>query len=108
MRLIFVRGWVKILPALAYLFCLALPGSCLTTFAKIKSHLCSSYVYDPFALGLRPHALHPGAIQEKEGTKICHLATEVESCLDEVVVDLLKVHRGEGVRGEVAGEVEGL
>ena len=26
-------------------------------------------------LGLRPHALHPGAIQGKEGIKICHLAT---------------------------------
>ena len=28
----------------------------------------------PF-LGLRPHALHPGAIQGKEGIKFCHLAT---------------------------------
>ena len=28
-----VRGWVKFVPALAYLFCLALPGSCLTIFA---------------------------------------------------------------------------
>ena len=26
-------------------------------------------------LGLRPHALHPGAIQGKEGIKFCHLAT---------------------------------
>ena len=32
----------------------------------------------PF-LGLRPHALHPGAIQGKEGIKFCHLATLVES-----------------------------
>ena len=24
---------------------------------------------------LRPHALHPGAIQGKEGIKFCHLAT---------------------------------
>ena len=39
--LIFVRGWVKFFPALAYLFCLALPGSCLTRSAKIKSHLCT-------------------------------------------------------------------
>ena len=28
----------------------------------------------PF-LGLRPHPLHPGAIQGKEGIKFCHLAT---------------------------------
>merc|ERR1712024_217633 len=28
----------------------------------------------PF-LGWRPHALHPGAIQGKEGIKFCHLAT---------------------------------
>ena len=28
----------------------------------------------PF-LGLRPHSLHPGAIQGKEGIKFCHLAT---------------------------------
>ena len=38
--LIFVRGLVKFLPALALLFSLALPGSCLTRSAKIKSHLC--------------------------------------------------------------------
>ena len=31
----------------------------------------------PF-LGLRPHALRPGAIQGKEGIKFCHLATLVE------------------------------
>ena len=30
---------------------------------------------------------------------------KVEGRLDEVVVDLLKVHRGEGARGEVAGKV---
>ena len=29
----------------------------------------------PSFLGLRPHALHPGAIQGKEGIKFCHLAT---------------------------------
>ena len=28
------------LPALALLFCLALPWSCLTIFAKVKYHLC--------------------------------------------------------------------
>ena len=39
--LFFVRGWVKFIPAPSYLFCLALPGSCLTRSAKIKSHLCS-------------------------------------------------------------------
>ena len=32
----------------------------------------------PF-LGLRPHALHPGAIQGKEGIKFCHLATMIAS-----------------------------
>ena len=36
----FVRGLVKFLLALAYLFCLALLGSCLTRFAKNKSPLC--------------------------------------------------------------------
>ena len=35
-----VRGWVKFVPALAYLFCLALPGSCLTRFAYLLVHLC--------------------------------------------------------------------
>ena len=39
--LIFVGGLVKFLPALASLFSLALPGSCLTRFAKNKSHLCT-------------------------------------------------------------------
>ena len=35
----------------------------------------------PF-LGLRPHALHPGAIQGKEGIKFCHLATLIEGGLE--------------------------
>ena len=29
-----VRGWVKFIPALAYLFCLTLPGSCLTRYTQ--------------------------------------------------------------------------
>ena len=41
----------------------------------------------PF-LGLRPHALHPGAIQGKEGIKFCHLATTVCIC------ELCAFHRG--------------
>ena len=36
----FVRGLVKFLLALAYLFCVALLGSFLTRFAKNKSPLC--------------------------------------------------------------------
>ena len=40
--LIFVHGLVKFLPALALLFCLALPGSCFTRSAKITSHLCTA------------------------------------------------------------------
>ena len=57
------------------------------------SRIFKSYVVGPFGLldcgsatlrckigslpflGLRPHSLHPGAIQGKEGIKFCHLAT---------------------------------
>ena len=35
-----VRGWEKFLPALAWLFCLALPGSCLARFAYLLAGLC--------------------------------------------------------------------
>ena len=38
--------------------------------AMLRCKICSL----PF-LGLRPHALHPDAIQGKEGIKFCHLAT---------------------------------
>ena len=30
-----VHGWVKFVPAFAYLFCLTLPGSCLTRFTNL-------------------------------------------------------------------------
>ena len=36
-----VRGCEKFVPALAYLFCLALPGSCLARFAYFFADLCS-------------------------------------------------------------------
>ena len=39
-----VCGWVKFLLALAYLFCLALPRSWLTKFAKNKSQLCTGFL----------------------------------------------------------------
>ena len=36
--------------------------------------------FDPFlSLDCAPHALHPGAIQGKEGIKFCHLATLIRS-----------------------------
>ena len=35
-----VRGCEKFVPALAYLFCLALPGSCLARFAYFLADLC--------------------------------------------------------------------
>ena len=35
---VFVRGWEKFVPALAYLFCLALPGSCLARFDLYMAH----------------------------------------------------------------------
>ena len=35
-----VRGCEKFVPALAYLFCLALPGSCLARFAYLLADLC--------------------------------------------------------------------
>ena len=38
----FVRGCEKFVPALAYLCCLALPGSCLARFAYFLADLCSS------------------------------------------------------------------
>ena len=37
------RGCEKFVPALAYLFCLALPGSCLTRFAYILADLCMRF-----------------------------------------------------------------
>ena len=37
---VFVRGCEKFVPALAYLFCPALPGSCLTRFAYFFADLC--------------------------------------------------------------------
>ena len=41
--------------------------------------------FDPLPfLGVRPHALHPGAIQGKEGIKFCHLATLVEGNLQNI------------------------
>ena len=36
-----VRGCEKFVPALAYLFCLALPWSCLARFAHYLAGLCS-------------------------------------------------------------------
>ena len=36
-----VSGCEKFVPALAYLFCLPLPGSCLATFAFLLADLCS-------------------------------------------------------------------
>ena len=35
-----VRGCEKFVPALVYLFCLALPGSCLARFAYFLADLC--------------------------------------------------------------------
>ena len=37
----FVRGCEKFLPALAYLFCLALPGSCLARFTYFFWEHCT-------------------------------------------------------------------
>ena len=36
-----VRGCEKFVPALAYLFCLALPGSCLARFAYLLANFCT-------------------------------------------------------------------
>ena len=36
----FVRGCVKFVTAVAYLLCLALPGSCLARFAFFLANLC--------------------------------------------------------------------
>ena len=36
-----VRGCEKFVPALAYLFCLTLPGSCLARFAYLLADLCT-------------------------------------------------------------------
>ena len=41
----FVRGCEKFVPALAYLFCMPLPGSCLARFAYLLADLCT---YWPF------------------------------------------------------------
>ena len=41
-----VRGCEKFVPALAYLFCLALPGSCLARFAYFLADLCSISVLE--------------------------------------------------------------
>ena len=37
---VFVCGCKKFVPALAYLFCLSLPGSCLARFAYFLADLC--------------------------------------------------------------------
>ena len=36
-----VRGCEKFVPALAYLFCPALPGSCLARFTNLLADLCT-------------------------------------------------------------------
>ena len=44
---------------------------------RTMAPLCCAAKFDPFLSlhELRPHTLHPGAIQGKEGIKFCHLAT---------------------------------
>ena len=53
----FVRGCEKFVPALAYLFCLALSASCLASFAYFLADLCSCKISLAtvllFILGLR-------------------------------------------------------
>ena len=44
---------------------------------------------------LRPHTLHPGAIQGKEGIKFCHLATLVQA--------MASCHSLIKLRGELTG-----
>ena len=44
------------------------------------SALLCCKIWSPPFLGLRPHALHPGAIQGKEGIKFCHLVTLYDLC----------------------------
>ena len=39
----FVRGCKKFVPALTYLFCPALPGSCLARFATFLVDLCTDF-----------------------------------------------------------------
>ena len=41
----FVRGCEKFVPALAYLFCPALPGSCLARFAYFLADLCTCTIF---------------------------------------------------------------
>ena len=46
--------------------------------------LCCAAKFEPFLfLGLRPHALHPGGIQGKEGIKFCHLATPITAAINQ-------------------------
>ena len=45
-----VRGCEKFVPALAYLFCPALPGSCLVRFAYIFADLCTYPVGGSFQI----------------------------------------------------------
>ena len=44
-----VRGCEKFVPALVYLFCLALPGSCLARFAHFLAGLC---MFNPIFVSL--------------------------------------------------------
>ena len=54
--------------------------------------------FDPFlSLDCAPHALHPSAIQGKEGIKFCHLAT-MHSPSDQGLV-LMKQAMKQGQRG---------
>ena len=48
-----VQGLVNFVPALAYLFCLALPGSCLARFTYLLADLCTVSHYQMLTEGVQ-------------------------------------------------------
>ena len=63
----FVRGCEKFVIALAYMFCLALVGSCLARFAYFLADLCSYQYFMVFRTGSsdakgNKHIEHPGDV----------------------------------------------
>jgi len=75
--------------------------------------LCCAANFDPYLSLDCALALHPGAIQRKEGIKFCHLATlvgrSVASTPDEQVSFSLRKIGGKKIKGrEGSGQREGV
>ena len=69
-----VRGWEKFVLALAYLICLALPGSCLARFAHFLAGLCTCSVQgDTSGCGKPPIDIKTTVLSSQNGTFVMML-----------------------------------